>query len=120
MRWIVQVCFQFRRGAGLVQAEPAISLCHAAESTYVTLAASKPGSERSPALVPDRLLTLLSIRRQRRSGRAKAVVLRSVLSHQVYSAQAVALAPIELARPAETLGMEAGMQRGTWNVGRKG
>jgi hypothetical protein len=29
--------------------EPAISACHSAGSTYGTLAASKPGSKRSPA-----------------------------------------------------------------------
>jgi hypothetical protein len=61
------------------------------------------GEQRSSAaLVPDKLLTLLSIRCQRRSGRAKAVVLRFVQSHQVQSAQAVALALIELARPTTT------------------
>jgi hypothetical protein len=73
----------------------------------------------SAALVPDKLLTLLSILCQRRSGRAKAAVLRFVWSRQVYSAQAVALARIELARPTATLWNGNGNAGAIWNAGRK-
>jgi len=100
--------------------ESAISACHAAGSTYGALAALKPGARgRLPPEVTDRFLTLLSIRRQRHSGRAKAAVLRFVQSYQVYSAQAVALAPIELARPTTTPWNGSGNAVKPWNAGYK-
>jgi len=100
----VHVSFQFqeecRLGACWNQRFP-----HATEREVLTAPwrLGSPGARgRLPSAVADRFLTLLSIRCQRRSGRAKATVLRLVRGHQVYSAQAVALASIELARPTTT------------------
>src|SRR6266436_2137963 len=100
--------------------EPAIAACDAAGSTYGALAALKPGARgRLPPAVTDRFLTLLSIRCQRRSGRAKATVLRFVQSYQVYSAQAVALASIELACAITTPWNGSGNAVKPWNAGYK-
>jgi hypothetical protein len=109
---VVHVSFQFQRGGGSV---------HAATNGFRMLPSGKRlrhfgdfevrEQRSSAALVPDKLLTLLSILCQRRSGRAKAAVLRFVWSRQVFSAQAVTLAPIELAPCRDPAGMEGGMQR---------
>jgi hypothetical protein len=90
--------------------QPVVSACYVAESTYGTLAASKPRERDVPPAATDEFSTLLSIGCQRRASRAKAAVLRFVKNRQVYSAQAVALAPIELAPCRDPAGMEGGMQ----------
>jgi hypothetical protein len=91
--------------------QPVVSACYAAGSTYGTLAASKPRERDVRPMATDEFSTLLSILCQRRSGRGKAGVLRFVQSRQVFSAQAVALAPIELAPCRDPAGMEGGMHR---------
>jgi hypothetical protein len=53
-------------------------------------------------MLNDEFLTFLPIRCQRRSGYARAVVPRFVEANQVYSGQAVCLAPVEPTRPVAT------------------
>jgi hypothetical protein len=102
---LVHASFQFQRGAGLAHAGTSnfrMPRC----GKYLRLLGGFEvrGEKLSPACGGDRFSTLLSTGCQCHSRRAKAAVLRFVQSHQVYSAQAVALAPTELARPAETPG----------------
>ena len=99
----MQVSFQFQKVAGLARAGTGDFRMSRSGKYLGHVSSFEVGEQRSSAaLLPDKLLTVLSILCQRHSGRAKAVVLRSVLSHQVYSAQAVALAPVELARRTTT------------------
>jgi hypothetical protein len=92
---VVHASFQFQRGAGMAHAGTSDCRMPRCGKYLRLLGGLKSGGKKSsPAGGGDRFSTLLSTGCQRHSRRAKAAALRFVQSHQVYSAQAVALTPL--------------------------
>jgi hypothetical protein len=91
--------------------QPAVSACYGAGSTYGTLVASKhEGGTSFPASGNRRVFDVGVNPLSTPSRPSQSYGLRFVQCRQVYSAQAVALAPIEQAPCRDPAGMEGGMQ----------